>query len=120
MDVGRIEADGATVVNNYKMDDDSYKKELFNKLIEEALELKEAVTAEEFLAELADVTEFLELIMEANNVSYDLVREAISKKQAKRGGFSKRVYVEDVVCSAGSACDKFLSRQPEKYGDGTV
>ena len=67
---------------------------LYEKLIEEATELKEG----ELVEELADVQEVLEVIMEELNITPEQMKIAKNKKRKERGGFKKGtvlLYVEE-------------------------
>lgn len=62
---------------------------LRRKLVEEALEVADALSADDMADELADVSEVIDALARALRVTKDEVRERQAKKRAKRGGFEK-------------------------------
>ena len=73
-----------------------YKIELLKKLDEELMELKEAILSgsiDDITEESADV---IEVIRAINGDDLDLVINKLEDKRKKRGGFSKRKYLEYV------------------------
>ena len=73
-----------------------YKIELLKKLDEELMELTEAILSgsiDDITEESADV---IEVIRAINGDDLDLVINKLEDKRKKRGGFSKRKYLEYV------------------------
>jgi predicted house-cleaning noncanonical NTP pyrophosphatase (MazG superfamily) len=84
-----IEAKGEQAIFHIA-DDSEYKTRLFEKLSEEIAEFAEA----ESMEELADVLEIIDAIAAYKNFDRTEV-EAIKKEKAeKRGGFEKRIILE--------------------------
>ncbi|TYB45568.1 nucleoside triphosphate pyrophosphohydrolase [Actinomadura chibensis] len=69
---------------------------LMAKLAEETEELRDAAP-DERLGELADIHEVLAALAEAHGFSDEQVREAAHRKRAERGGFSRRLWLDDVT-----------------------
>lgn len=69
---------------------------LMAKLAEEAEELRHA-GADDRLAELADVYEVLMRIADTLGISTEQVQEAARRKRAERGGFSRRLWLDEVT-----------------------
>ena len=67
-----------------------YLKELYKKLHEECNEVEMAKNKEE----LADVYEVLLAVMLYNDIKLEEVEASALIKRNKRGGFSKRIYLE--------------------------
>jgi predicted house-cleaning noncanonical NTP pyrophosphatase (MazG superfamily) len=67
------------------------KKFLVSKLVEEALEYREANNAEHRIEELADAFEILRALLEADGVSVDTLIAVADKKREKAGGFKDGV-----------------------------
>lgn len=65
------------------------KSFLISKLIEEALELREAASAAEKCEELADVYEVLRALIKVDGVSLSVVKRAADVKKRKAGGFEE-------------------------------
>lgn len=64
---------------------------LIIKLFEEALELKNATSPNDVVAELADLLEVVKSMAEATGVDWAEVNETADKKKAKRGSFNRGV-----------------------------
>lgn len=77
------------------LDEQSYKKELENKLIEECNEVVNS-SGEDRIEELADLLEVMIAISNLENKTIDDVDKIRVKKKEKRGGFSKKIYLKDV------------------------
>jgi predicted house-cleaning noncanonical NTP pyrophosphatase (MazG superfamily) len=73
----------ATVVR-----ENEYARYLANKLVEEALELKEAKTNMSLREELADVLEVFYAMLERNGLSFEEIENARRDKRAAKGGFA--------------------------------
>lgn len=73
------------------MPNSQVKKFLVSKLVEEALEYREAVSPEHRVEELADAFEILRALLESEGVSVDELIEAADKKRKKAGGFKDGV-----------------------------
>ena len=69
-----------------------YIQELNKKLFEEANEFIEEYSEEE----LADLLEVIYSISKIKNINLDEVEKIRLKKREKRGGFEKRIYLEEV------------------------
>ena len=90
-----IRDDNRTPVTR-NLTDAEYEKELYRKLVEECNEVYEAEDNSETCKELADV---LEVIRAIANVKWKTLEDIIKladDKRNKRGGFSKRVYLEKI------------------------
>jgi predicted house-cleaning noncanonical NTP pyrophosphatase (MazG superfamily) len=89
-----IEADGRTAKVRV-LNESELVSALIAKLTEEADELRQA-KPEERLGELADIREVLSVLVEALGYSEAQVDEAARTKRAKRGGFSDRIWLDEV------------------------
>lgn len=70
-----------------------FQSELKRKLQEEAKEVKQAKTKTDVIQELADILECVDALTESYGVPrYALEREQ-REKRARRGGFTKRIYL---------------------------
>ena len=76
----------------HTLTDEEYLVELHKKLFEEANEFVEEDSPEE----LADLLEVLYSIAKVKNISLEEVEKIRLKKREKRGGFDKKIYLEDV------------------------
>jgi len=87
----RIEGVAVTRV----LDDDGFLAELLAKLVEEAREACVA-SADDLPAELADVLEVLQSAVVAAGLTWDVLLAVAAGKRARRGGFSRRLFLEYV------------------------
>lgn len=79
------------------LENEEYKKELEKKLYEEYREVISAKTSEERIEELADMLEVISALAQCEeNKSLNNVIELMNKKREKRGGFTKRIFLEKV------------------------
>ena len=90
-----IKNNGETPITRI-LNDDDYKKELEIKLNEEYQEVLEA-RGKDRIEELADMLEIIKSLAELENSSIDEVIKVSKNKVLKRGGFSKRVFLEKVT-----------------------
>jgi len=72
--------------------DDEYKSELVRKLQEEVHDYM----ADRSMDQLADILEVIHAIVEADKKTYDVLEKKRKDKKDKRGGFSRRVFLEKV------------------------
>ena len=76
---------------------EEYQEALLNKLQEETNEVKKAKTKKEILEELADVLEVLDAISCSQGSDLTEVTRIKEEKKAKKGGFSKRIYLHKTI-----------------------
>ncbi len=91
-----IRSKGETPVER-KLGDEEYKRELDNKLFEEAKEVVGADNRTDRLEELADVLEIIRAMAKLEGSSLDEIVSIANGKSAKRGGFDDRIYLERVI-----------------------
>jgi len=87
-----IKNDGETPVIRI-LSDSEYKKELYRKLLEECNELISAKTKDDTIEEAADIFEVLSAISALEGRNIDKVIETSRQKRAKRGGFTKKIFL---------------------------
>ena len=76
---------------------DQYRYELERKLFEEYNEVIDSCTSDERIEELADMYEVIKSLAELEGKSIEDVINVADKKREKRGGFSKRIYLDKVI-----------------------
>lgn len=79
------------------LEEDEYKKALFDKLSEEVAEVKNASTRLELAKELADVLEVIEAIeriYEISDIEVGIIKET---KADENGKFDKKLFLEYVI-----------------------
>ena len=77
--------------------DGEYEIELYRKLVEECKEVFEAENDNETCKELADVLEVIRAIANVKGKTLEDIIKLADDKRNKRGGFSKRVYLEKSI-----------------------
>ncbi|GAA2418935.1 nucleoside triphosphate pyrophosphohydrolase [Nonomuraea africana] len=90
-----IEAEGRTAIVRVLAESELVPA-LIDKLVEEAEELREA-EPEDHLGELADIYEVLAALAGTLGFSYEQVLESARHKRGKRGGFSRRLWLDEVT-----------------------
>lgn len=88
-----IESEGQTP-HFRELDDEAYRRELLRKLIEE---VDEFVRDGGSLEERADIAEVLLALDRELGFSAEDIEKVRANKQAERGGFSGRIFLEKVV-----------------------
>ena len=87
-----IEEEGKTYTCSVLSGED-YLKMLDEKLNEELAEYQEDKSMEE----LADLLEVIKAVALARGSSFEEIEEIRQTKAAKRGGFDKKIYLEEVI-----------------------
>ena len=88
-----IKNNGEEVVYR-ELSNEEYMIELLNKLKEEVNEVIDSNNKDELLEELADVYEVIKSLAENDNSSINEIIAIADKKREKRGGFSKKYFLE--------------------------
>ena len=78
------------------LNDDEYKKELENKLIEEYKEVINS-SGEDRCEELADMIEVIRCLAELENKKIEDIINIADNKSLKRGAFKNKIYLEKVI-----------------------
>ncbi len=78
------------------LDDDEYKEELRHKVVEEAMELRNAKNRDETLKELADVSEAIIALTKTYGFFPADLEAEMHTRRLERGGFEGRIYLEGV------------------------
>ena len=78
------------------LDDIEYKSELEKKLNEEYLEVLGTTISNDRIEELADMLEIISALAEVEGKTLDDVIDVSKAKKLRRGGFSKRIFLEKV------------------------
>lgn len=76
------------------LNDEEYKKELENKLLEEINEFLNSKTKEERIEELADTLEVIRSLATLEDTSFEELINVMEEKREKRGGFTKKLFLE--------------------------
>lgn len=97
-----------------KLSKKEHIKELKNKLLEEIKEL-ETENREEFMEEIADLQEIIDVLMKLSNISKSDVIIKQTQKNEMNGSFFKGEYIEYVELRETSPWVKRFLKNPEKY-----
>lgn len=76
------------------LEEEQYYKELLEKLIEEANEVKKENAD---IKEIADVLEVIEALILLKGYTKEQVEEVKQEKQSKNGAFKKRIYLKQIL-----------------------
>jgi len=90
-----IENNGETPITRV-LDNQEYKKELEKKLLEEYNEVLETTSSNDRLEELADMLEVMVSLATLENANLNDIITIMNEKKEKRGGFSKKFFLEKV------------------------
>lgn len=104
--------------NYYVLSDDEYTRELILKVAEEAQELMVA-SGDNVAEELTDIFEVLQTLQQHLGVSQEQLDKNVAAKQAKLGGFEKRIYIQDVYVQDTNPWLPTLESRPDKYPEIT-
>ena len=88
-----IESNGEKAITRI-LGNEEYRVELYKKLLEETQEVINSQNTDDILEELADVLEILKSIAELENKNLNDIIEIANQKRLKRGGFSKKIFLE--------------------------
>ncbi|KOO48754.1 nucleoside triphosphate pyrophosphohydrolase [Viridibacillus arvi] len=73
-----------------------YLAEIKLKMLEEALEFKEAEKPKDAIEELADILELVHASLAVYEISYEELEQIRLSKKEERGGFSEGIYLLEV------------------------
>lgn len=91
-----------------------HKRELVNKIIEEANEITQA-GQDEVAAEIADVQQAIDDLKELYGLKDEDVAEAQDSKNKKNGAFKKGLYVDYVEVEEGDQWIAYYHKNADRY-----
>ena len=112
--VSMMEQNSGSTIHWRRLDDKEYDEQLRIKLVEEVKEVMVATTQDSLKAEIADVYEALDALMQLHGINKEEVNDIQACKRTERGGFENRVYVEIAEHPAGSYGEKYCLADPVK------
>ncbi|MGE0009681.1 MAG: non-canonical purine NTP pyrophosphatase [Candidatus Babeliales bacterium] len=104
-----------SVIHTKYLTDQEFDHELRLKLLEEAKEVKAAITHAELIHELADVYEVIDALCVAHNIDVHDIITTQMQKRSERGGFMERKYVTIAEHPEGSYLAAYCLKAPAKY-----
>lgn len=106
---------GATMYQKDNLTQEELIQVFKNKIVEEALEVREALSRENLLEELADVQDVLQGFLKALKVSdeeFDTIRQ---QKIAEKGSYDTPCFIDKVEVDSEHDYAKYYSLRPDKY-----
>ena len=105
---------GGAKVEHRILDDREYLTALKAKLLEEASEM-ELEDEDKLVAELADLQEVIDCILETIGKSKKDVALAQAKKNDKAGSFKKRIYISSVTVQDEDPWVEYYQKNSDRY-----
>lgn len=93
---------------------DEHKRELVNKIIEEAKEITQA-NPDEVAAEIADVQQAIDDLKELYDLKDEDITQAQDAKNKKNGPFKKGLYVDHVEVKEGDQWIAYYHENADRY-----
>ena len=88
-----IERDGEKPISRI-LDSGEFKKALQEKLVEEAIEARDAVSASDLTKEIGDILEVIDSLVEVFDLKKEEIENIKKERKEKRGGFAGRIFLE--------------------------
>lgn len=98
----------------HMLDSEGHKRELVNKIVEEAWEITQA-PPDEVAAEIADVQQAIDDLKEPYHVSNADVAKAQAEKNEKNGAFKKGVYIDHVAVNEDDKWVAYYRKNADRY-----
>jgi len=102
-------------VNLKNLGDEEYLLALKKKLVEEAEEALGSKSKKDLSEELGDIMEVIYSLYDAIGISYEEVDGTRIKKNASKGIFEKKIFIESVEIEEGSKHLDYYFKRPSKY-----
>ena len=109
----KMMASGDDVVYHI-LEPEAFEQAVRDKIVEEAIELQKA-EAHEIDEELADVRELLDLLAELRGQTEQVLRDRVTRKRDKRGGFEAHIYISQVTTEADGKWITYLASHSDQY-----
>lgn len=94
--IPKIIKESGKVCEVKRITEEQYKKELRNKIVEEANELNQATSKKEMIEELADVFELLDYLLIEEKIDLLEVKKRRIQKNMEKGGFDQKLFLVSV------------------------
>lgn len=88
---------------------------LYKKLLEEALEVTQAVDRKEIISELVDVLDVIEGLRNALDISHDEIEVARNDINDRRGCYQNGLFLTTIEMSEENPAVNHFRKSPEKY-----
>src|SRR5690349_11604117 len=98
----------------HRLDTEAHKRELINKIIEEAAEIKQA-SPKEIAAEIADVQQALDDLKQKYNLADQQVKAAQIKKNEKNGAFKKGLFIDYIEVDEEDQWVEYYPKNADRY-----
>lgn len=110
-----FQKDGAKLNYHVVDNDDEFLEALTEKIIEELEEVLACETREELVSELADLDDVISTFKSFIKIDQKEIDKAREKNVRKKGGFSKRLYLEYVEVPEGTETYEYLSNNSDRF-----
>jgi predicted house-cleaning noncanonical NTP pyrophosphatase (MazG superfamily) len=97
-----------------QLDPVEHKRELINKIVEEAKEITQA-DQEDVAAEIADVQQAVDDLKELYGLKHEDIAEAQKAKNEKNGAFKKGLYVDYVEVEENDPWVDYYHKNDDRY-----
>lgn len=112
--IERMESGGA-IMHWYRLQDEDFKDQLKQKLLEEAQEVIAAQSNTELIDELADILEVIDTFIQVCNISMQDIVAAQTSRRELRGGFEDRIFVTKAELPDTHSFLEYFLADPDKY-----
>lgn len=112
--IERMESGGA-IMHWYRLQDDDFKDQLKQKLLEEAQEVIAAQDVQDLVQELADVFEVISALCSIYKIDISQIVEAQKNRYQERGGFEDRIFVTKAELPDTHSFLEYFLADPDKY-----
>lgn len=102
-------------VSSRNLQGDEYLLALKEKLVEEAKEVLASNSKKDLCEELGDLMEVIDSLHNAIDLSYEEVEAARIKKNASKGIFEKKIFIDYIEIEEGSEHLDYYLKRPNKY-----
>lgn len=111
----RMNLEGVKVVGRH-LSDEEFEQELKNKLVEEAIEVKDTDSRDNLVRELADIMEVIESIITLHNISKEEIEKERIIKRETNGYFLAANFVDYIeVPSDNQRVIEYLENKNRPY-----
>jgi len=102
-------------ISQKTLNDSQYISALKNKLVEEALELKEAKKSPEIISELADIQEVVDNLLSALKFSASGLKKIQKEKNKKNGSFQRKKFINYIKVTEKYDWLEYHLKNKDKY-----
>ena len=109
-----IRARGIGVVER-RLNNPEFAHRLKERLVEEAIDVQNSLSAEEMLEELCDVFEIMQALCKACKLPLSQVKKAAQEKSLQKGSFESKTYIDYIEIGESHPKLEYYLSHPDKY-----